>query len=92
MILHREIPCPYCGTPQNAASGVEGSKGVPKHGDVSICSKCSYVAVFTWWQGQLGIRLPTPIESTEFLSDPGVLAAQDAVYRMSRPGNKGEPA
>lgn len=40
-----EDPCPCCGMPNNAASGVTGGK-YPNPGDISVCLHCGHVAAF----------------------------------------------
>jgi hypothetical protein len=41
----RNAPCPWCGDPQDAATGVT-TAAAPKPGDWSLCNACGGVALF----------------------------------------------
>lgn len=74
-----ETTCPNCGRVNDCHSDTEGN--LPNPGDVSICWKCSYVAVFT----EDGVRSPTPEEEAEFAVDPWIQRAREAISKSYTP-------
>ncbi len=69
--------CPYCGAVNDAATGLTGAR-VPSPGDVGVCFSCAGLLIFQ----EVGVRVPTDLERSELLSDPGVVRAVGAVLEL----------
>jgi hypothetical protein len=61
------LKCPHCGRNHEYHDG-STPDAKPKPGDVSVCWSCRRLGIYT----NFGIRVPTPEEEAEILSDPEV--------------------
>lgn len=68
--------CPWCGYQNNAHTDVARAGHRPRPGDVSICSMCVEVSIFT---ADTSLRKPTDDEATAILADPRVKSAAAAL-------------
>lgn len=65
-----QMPCPYCGRPNDRSLGATGGTGVPMHGDVAVCFGCLEPGVFANGPFGIAIRLPTAEERAQIDADP----------------------
>lgn len=77
--------CPWCGTVQTKATGLDPrSNAAPVADDVSICVACARPALFTG--AGLEIRRPSPDELADIMANPDVLAAVRMFQRARAEG------
>ena len=75
-----ESKCPECGKRLDGCSGVNHNRQ-PKVGDVTICIKCTEIAVFG---NNLKLRKPTKKEMEEFKKNTELMGAQTKLKQFRK--------
>lgn len=73
--------CPWCGTRPARVSCVTDPAALPEPGDVTVCSACRQVAVFT----DTGKARPTPEQDVEIRANADVAWALAHLNRTQGP-------
>jgi len=73
--------CPYCGYVCDRTDDAFGEPSKPKAGDVSVCFRCTEVSFF---DAELNLRRPLPIEMEAFRRDEPELWKQIEQIRAAK--------